>query len=264
MRWFITNILFFAFTVCYVAQSNDLDSRYTPPAKSVFDMNPSNAGVFAGKSTTNKNFIKLIPTMLARQRVAGIYEREITNSFSAYAGIGKAFGQDVFQNAFLQLFSSFNFEQERLYPDVILSNSKFHASSPIIITGVRLYISDMTFEDSYLDFNYRYEKTGYLLEQQFVKDINYTSSDKIINFRMHALNFGYGFTRLFGEKKNFSSEFFFSVGMKYFLYDEVVEKEGVLPPGWIGSYRYHEKSGKFAVSRIIPAINIGYCFGFGF
>ena len=158
MRWFITNILFFAFTVCYVAQSNDLDSRYTPPAKSVFDMNPSNAGVFAGKSTTNKNFIKLIPTMLARQRVAGIYEREITNSFSAYAGIGKAFGQDVFQNAFLQLFSSFNFEQERLYPDVILSNSKFHASSPIIITGVRLYISDMTFEDSYLDFNYRYEK----------------------------------------------------------------------------------------------------------
>ena len=81
---------------------------------------------------------------------------------------------------------------------------------------------------------------------------------------MHALNFGYSFCKLLGEKRNFSSEFFLSIGMKYFLYDEVVQKEGILPPGSVGTFRYYEKTGRFAVSRIIPSINIGYCFGFGF
>jgi hypothetical protein len=245
------------------AQTNELDNQFSPPPKSVFDINPLHMSGNSNDGADRKNFIKLMPTMLARQRVVALFEREVFSNFSAYIGLGKAFGDDVFQKAFLQLFSSFGFDNKRLYPDEILTNSKFNKSSPLLMLGVRTYFGETTFRDGFFDFNYRYEKVGYMLEEDFISRNNYISSDKIINFRMHAINLGYGYSTVLGDKNNFSSEFFFSVGMKYFMFDEIRIAERTLP-GYIGTQTYTEKSGKFSIARIIPSINIGYCFGFGF
>lgn len=263
MKRIIHIILLLLFSDVLFSQTNELDGQYTPSSNSIFNADPNS------KNSSNKpnhpgvkNMVKFIPTMLFRQKVALFYEREIVKSISVFVGAGKAFGEDVFQKTYLETFASLNYSSSYLLPEDLLGNSKFTYSTPLLAAGIRAYLSEHAFEDSFVELYYRNEKFSYRLNDTYVKDMNYISSDKTIDFKMHAVAFGYGFSSVFGEKNNFSHEMFFTFGIKFFYYDEIIRKD-VYTVGY-GSTQVYEKTGSFMQAKILPSVSFGYAFGFGF
>lgn len=246
------------------SQVNDLDNQYTPPSNSVFNTDPNikNLSNHNNGHSDLKNMIKFVPTMLFRQKAALFYEREIFKTVVVNVGVAKAFGEDVFQKTYLATFSSFNSTDLNLSPEEIYSNSTWKTTTPMFCAGVRAYLSDYNFEDSFVELYYRNEKTSYLLNDSYVTSINYISSDKTVNYKMHAIAFGYGYSSVFGPKNNFSHEMFVTFGIKFIYYDQIIKKQ-IYTNGY-GPNQSYEKTGTTLTTRILPSVSIGYAFGFGF
>jgi len=64
-----------------------------------------------------------------------------------------------------------------------------------------------------------------------------------------------------GEKSNFTHDFFISFGIKAFKYTEY----DVVTPAGLNANPVYQKSTSGTVSaKVLPALNMGYAFGFGF
>lgn len=252
--------IFIIASVCitnFLASQNDLDKQYTPPTSSIFNSAPKKGEI------TAKNAFKIMPTMAIRQKIVGYYEREITKPITLIAGIGKAFGDDVFQKAFLTVFTGWDNPDEKIFAEEILSNSKYTESTPLLMIGLRSYFGKRIFDGGYLDITYRNETMTYKFNDIYLKDKNYTSGIKTVDFKMHHIALGFGHSSKFGPNDKMVQEVFIQIGLKLITYNEIVKRE-IPPPGNNGVTINYERSGSYITENIVPAINIGYAIGFGF
>lgn len=246
------------------AQTHDLDKQYTPGSNSIFNSDPNSKNNNRSGITQVKNMIKFSPTMLFREKAVLFYEREIIKGITVIGGIGKAFGDDVFQKSYLELFSSTQPGSNSLSPDEILSNSKYYGSSPYLFVGMRAYFSEHTFDESYIELSYSHEKMSYSINDDYIRDINYVSAanDNYVTFKMQAFSFGYGYSTLAGPKSNLSHTLHLNFGVKFLYFDEISAYTfSSVTNGQVPGY---QKTGSTLQTKIVPSVSLGYTFGFGF
>lgn len=243
------------------APKNELDNKYTPNASSIFNtMKKSGDGISPSNvDITFKQGIKFYPFTLFRQKVYMSYEREIVKGFAVDLGVGKSFGNDLLQNVFLTSLSSFDVNNV-LTPENALGNSTYNGSWPLLSGGVKIYFTGNTFEEAFMEVNYRYEKTNYLLNTTI--DGNRIDGENDLVFNMQAFNVGFGYTGVSGSKNNFIHQFYLNFGAKLFNYTRY-DQQSVKKFNGSGNEVIYVKSAETLSVRIIPAVNIGYCFGFG-
>ena len=264
---FISLFLLLFYCTHFFAQNelpkNDLDSKYTPNPSSIFNNLVKKS--YDENSYTEiefKQLVKFCPTMLARQKVCFFYEREIVKGFVGTAGIGKAFGRDVFQNGFFTLnLSSFS-NPLLLSPQDALSNCSYLNSWPLLFVGGKIYFSGTSFDEVFFEFNYKNERMNYVLSPT-IQSARIDGEDDI-TFKMNAYSIGFGFTVVGGNKSNVVHELFFNVGLKTFKFTEydllsIPNPVSISPKNDL----VYRKTDSFAKTRIIPTLNIGYSFGFG-
>lgn len=244
-------------------RDNELDKKYTPPQSSLFNnLNIKNNQSSSGSDVLIKNAIKFCPTLLFRQKVGFFFEREITNGFSINAGLGKAFGEDIFEKAFLS-FSSDESENKQLSAGDLLSSAQYDNSSPFISVGFRLYYSGKSFDGGFVEFNYRNDRVDYLLNPTTIDDYNIEGSTKA-SFKISAFSFGFGHTFVGGQKNNITHELFMNFGIKIIKFPEYERVDNFVSPITGNSETVYQRTTAEITARILPSINLGYVFGFGF
>lgn len=243
-----------------IAHDNEQDKKYTPNTNSIFNKLNKRQDQSSSSEINIKNTIKFCPTMLIRQKVMFYYERDLGQGFTLNLGIGKSFGDDVLQKTFLEI-RSLASDANTLSAYDMLSNSSFNKSSPFYHFGARYYFSGISYDGGFIDLAYRYENIQYLLSPIINSNAVFGSNDA--SFRMNAFSFGYGFTALTGQKNNVSHEFYINFGIKYFRYTQydMVQYQS---PYSSSSQQIYQWSPLEQKIRILPAMNIGYCIGFGF
>jgi hypothetical protein len=247
------------FSVAQTNPENEFDKKYTPGENSIFNsLNKKNERSYSS-SIEIKNGLKLCPTALFRSRVLFYYERQIYKGLALNLGVGKAFGKDFLQYTYFSAFNSGR-STNNLTSSDLLGYSTFNGSSPYISAHLRLYYSGKTFDGGYVDFNYAYERTDFLLNTRIYNwPVNGARNG---SFTMKAYNFGFGYTYTGGQKNNFIHEFFASFGAKFFAVTTFERIDGTTAIGSPDSY--YRKTSLETYARILPAINIGYVLGFGF
>lgn len=239
-----------------VVTDNEQDKKYTPNASSIFN-NLNKAKESGSSSTTIKNLVKFCPTMILRQKVMFYYERQLMDNFTINFGVGKAFGDDFLQRSFF-VSKELSDDGNKLSSYVLLSNSKFDKSTPYLYGGARIYFSSTTFDEGFIEVAYRNENLEYLLNTE-VNGYRVDGSNRA-KFKMNAFSFGYGFIEMVGPKNNFCHELYINFGIKYFRYTQFDK----VPTSVVNSQYVYQKTNLEQKVRVLPAINVGYCFGFGF
>lgn len=245
-------------------RDNELDKKYTPPLNSIFNnLNAKTNKSSSGNDVEIKNAIKFCPTLVLRQKVVFFYEREITKGFSINAGLGKAFGEDVFEKTFFDEFSlADNYEGKYLSAGALLENSKRDDSSPLISIGFRIYFSGKSFDGGFVDFNYRNERVDYVLNSTTVNSYRIEGSNRA-SFKINAFSFGFGHTFVGGQKNNITHELFLNFGIKLIKFPEYKKFDNVVSQFGNTETVYRRTAAEVS-ARILPAFNMGYVFGFGF
>lgn len=237
---------------------NPLDKKYTPGNNTIFNIQGSK-NPLRTSDVTVKNIIKFCPTMLLRQKVSFYYERQIIKGFAMQVGIDKAFGDDVFQRTFFGL-KDYKSLDDVLNPDDLLKNAKFYGSWPGLTLSARYYFSGFSFDEAYMELAYQYEKMNYLVDPTV--NAYRVEGSNTASFKMNAFSFGYGFMIMAGTKSNISHEFFINFGIKYFKYTQF---DFVTVKNAVSNREVYRKSESLEQKeKLMPAINIGYRFGFGF
>jgi hypothetical protein len=235
-----------------------MDTKYTPNASSIFNnlLKKNNGSPGSSSDVEFKNNVQFCVTALLRQKFLLICDRDLGNGFVISAGIGKAFGKDIFQNAYMS-FNTSGTDIKILDPANIFLFSVYSGSSPLLQAGLKLHFNGTSFEGSYVNILYRHEVLNYALNSS-VGSIPVNDPDNSVSFKMNALSFGFGFTSVTGNNDNITHDFFINMGIKLFSYTtfEQVETAGSSP-----EYRRKPYDSK---AKIMPAINMGYSFGFGF
>ncbi len=241
---------------------SELDKKYTPNESSVFNnLRAKNNGP-ADRVTevTFRNNIKFCPTILLRQKLFLNYEIKAYDGIAFALGFGKSFGNDYFQSLNIAT-QSFNSNSDLvLNPDEILLNSTFASSDFLLHGGVKIYYSGKAFDGGYMEFNYRREKIDYTLFPN-INGIK-IDGDNLAEFKMRAYTFGYGYSWISGNNGKVSQDFFINIGIKLFNYSKFERIE--TNTGSLSSSYAYTASGETANFKIIPSVNIGYSFGFGF
>ena len=244
-------------------RDNELDKKYTPPQNSLFNnLNIKNNQSSSGNDVEIENAIKFCPTLLLRQKVVFFYEREITKGFSINAGLGKAFGEDLFEKAFLELFSN-NYENKQLSAGDLLASAKYDDSSPFISVGFRIYYSGNSFDGGFVDFNYRYERLDYILNPTISNGGYRIEGSNRASFKINAFSFGFGHTFVGGQKNNITHELFLNFGIKLIKFPEYKKFDNVVSQFGNTETVYRRTTAESS-ARILPSFNMGYVFGFGF
>jgi hypothetical protein len=242
-----------------VESDADRDRKYTPNQSSVFN----ELGKKKGPSSTGteidiKNSIQFCPTILARQKVLFIYERALGDIVSMNFGLGKAFGNDFMQSTYFSAFSDFD-SDNYLDPGTILLNADYAGSSMLLQVGLKVYFSGSSFDGSFMEFQYRRERLDYKLNPTVYG--NRIENGNTAEFKMNAFSFGYGYKETTGINQNFTHEFFFNAGIKNFSFTKFNE---IIRSNSSNNETVYQRSPLEADARILPSINIGYIFGFGF
>lgn len=262
----ISLLLFLSFISVCTGQTelpkNELDNKYTPNASSMFNNLVKKS--YDQNSYTEvefKNAVKYFPIALARQKVFFTYERALYKGLVVSGGLGKAFGRDVFQNAFLtSSLSGFN-EITYMSPDDALTNATYLNSRPFIQLGGKIYFSGNAYEEMFMEINYRRERINYLLSPMIGS--NRIEGENDLAFKMNAFSLGFGYTGVSGEKNNIVHEIYFNFGFKTFKFTQY-DLVGIQNPVTLkNELIYRKVADSFISARIVPTINIGYCFGFG-
>jgi hypothetical protein len=245
-----------------VVTDSEMDKKYAPNENSIFNTTRKKGA--DGKSYVPeiiiKNSVKFCPTMLVRQKALFVYERKIKDGFSASFGLGKAFGDDLFQSIGPVL-STYTVLANELRYDDLLENSTYFGSRPMLYTGLKIYFSGNAFEGGFLEFTYRREAMDYAVSS--IKSINFEGTN-IATFKTNAFTFGFGFSGVSGKKDNITHEFFMNVGLKSINYSRfektyIGNTVNTTPNDFV--YRLGEGNLNY---RIVPSMNMGYMFGFGF
>lgn len=234
--------------------NNDLDQKYTPNTNSVFNTAFTKGSGSSGVDI--RNSLKFCPTFVIRQKLVFFYERSLGKGLALHFGAGKAFGTDIVQNAGFLLTT---FEAPRtLSPNDIITYSDYTSSSMMISVGPKLYFSGDNFDGSYIELYYRRERMNYTLKDR-VHGFPIEGGYEAV-FKMNAFGFGYGFHSVTGAHDNITHDFFMQFGMKLFQFSEFTEETSSSSI----SSTYYSKSNLLVPVRMVPAINVGYSFGFGF
>jgi hypothetical protein len=249
-------ILFSNPFACQVSYQ-EMDTKYTPNATTVCNnlLKKNNSSTGTGDQAF-KNNIQFCVTALMRQKLLFLYDFDLGKGFTISAGVGKAFGKDVFQNGYLS-FNRSSLDTKVLDPGNIFLYSTYSGSSPLLQAGLKLYFDGSSFDGGYVNVLYRHEVLNYTLNTE-VGTFPVNDPDNSVSFKMNAFSFGFGFTSLTGNKDNLTHDFFINIGIKYFSYTTF---EQFSNPGFIPEYRRQPFDSK---AKIMPAVNIGYNFGFGF
>lgn len=260
---FIVALLFIGFKgqsqVIVPEKDNEFDKKYTPGQNSIFNnLNKKKSESNSGDIEI-KNSIKFCPTMIFRQKVGFFYEREILKGIAINFGLGKAFGEDVFEQLFLSTFSEL-YTPNTITAGDLLVNATHDGGSPFIQSGLRLYYSGNIFEDGYVEISHRFEKMDYILDPKV--DGYRVEGSRNISFKMNAFSFGFGHTFVGGSKNNITHDLFVNFGMKLYTYPQYDRIEISNPFG--SSETVYRRTSFELSARILPAINFGYAFGFGF
>jgi hypothetical protein len=252
---FITSFLFSQYD-----QDRDPDKKYTPNKNSIFNnLLTKNTEPGSSGTTEIRNVIKFCPTLLLRQKVALFYERDIASAFSINFGIGKAFGNDYLQYLYLSAFSDFN-TGSTLAAGQVMDNSEYTGSKPMLHVGFKIFFSGTTFEDGYVEFNYRRETMDYTLNSN-VGGYR-VEKGNLASFKMNAFSFGFGYMDVSGVRNNITHEFFMNFGIKNFSFTSFVAYDKLNT--WGQTERVYERTHLESQARILPSFNMGYIFGFGF
>lgn len=239
---------------------NEADKKYTPNPNSIFNnlskKNSDNGG--GSDDITFRNSIGVCPTMIARQKVFVSGAFDLGHGICLNPGIGKSFGRDYLESAFLSIFSFGDYDDKVITAGALFTNSNasFNGSSPLLSLAARVYFSGKTFDGGYIDFTYRYERTNYRLNS-VVNGIA-VSGGNDLRFTMNGAYFTAGSTLV---SNKFTHDFYVSLGIKflsYTRYDKVSYTTGY------NSYYEYVRSNATLAGRIFPAISMGYIFGFGF
>ena len=241
-----------------VLPKNELDDKYTPNASSMFNNLVKKAyDENAYVEIEFKNVARFCPTMLIREKVFFAYERTLYKGLVGVAGIGKAFGKDVLQNSYFAIFS--NSDNNILNPNQGTIGT-YLGSMPLLHAGIKIYFSGTAFEDAFFELNYRRERMDYLLPP--IVNGNSVDGENDIQFKMNAFSIGFGFTSVGGEKSNIVHDFYINFGLKSFNYNQY-DLVSVINPVNAKLENFYRKSDTYAKTRIVPSLNIGYAFGFG-
>jgi hypothetical protein len=240
---------------------NELDTKYTPNASSMFNNLVKKS--YDENSYTEiefKDMVNYSPTMLVREKIFFVYERDVYKGIALTAGLGKAFGKDFVQNAWHTLNISNFSDITVLSPQQALSNCSYLGSGPLMQLGSKIYFSGTTFDEAFFEFNYRYEKINYLLNTPI--DNRRIDGENDLSFKMSGFSFGFGYTTVTGEKSNLVHEFYINFGLKTFKFTHY-DLLSVKNPVTDKSELIYRKADDFLSTRILPSMNIGYAFGFG-
>lgn len=240
-------------------RDNEYDKKYTPAQNSVFsNLNkkndrPSQFGI------SIKNAVKLNPTLLSRQKIGFYYERAVYKGISMYAGVGKAFGNDIWQQIAFTIKSGFR-TSGILSPSDALNYSEYAGSSALLSVGAKVYLSGEVFGDTFISFNYMHEQLDFRLNE-IIYDRPVQGSREV-SFVMNAFSCGFGYIFLGGAKENVIHEIYFNVGGKLFDISKFERVDFNPPVG--SSVGYYRKSSGVLEANITPAVSIGYIIGVGF
>jgi hypothetical protein len=252
----ITGIVFCS--LLSMGQNEDYDKKYTPNESSIFNnLLKKNENRYSSEIEI-KNSIKFYPTMAIREKIFFSYEVDLGRGFCLGAGLGKAFGKDYLESSLFFDWSSF--DKMGLTAGTLISNASYTSSQPLLALGVKIYYSGKTFDGGYVEFLYRHERMSYMLDPE-VDGYRVDGPNDLI-FKMNAAYFGFGFTGTSGEKNNFTHDFYIQLGIKNFKYTEYETMTVAIGP--YNSENICRQAGTLGSARILPAINIGYAFGFGF
>ena len=243
---------------------NEMDKKYTPNQSSLFNNLIKKSNDNSSSSTTEitfSNTIRFTPTMLFRQKVFVTYDRKLYDGLALSLGIGKSFGIDYFQNLNIDI-QDFNTTNNALNASEIVNqlNSTLDGGSPLLHASLKVYFRGTAFSESYMEFGYRYERLDYTLNPT-VNSIK-VEGRATASFKMSALSFGYGYSWAGGSSGKITHDFYINTGIKFFNYTSF-DKFHIGTGSQHSDYVY--RAGVVDLSfKIIPSINMGYAFGFGF
>ena len=245
---------------------NELDKKYTPNSTSIFNkFTKKSNGTYSSSSpeVTFSNCIKFNPLLFLRQKIGIFYERKITGGLSVVGGIGKAFGPDAIQNFAYEInVSGLNSPPGNLSPSQIIGFSNYFSSGVLLSGSIKIYFSGNAFEESCVEFNYRRETMNYLLDP--LKSKPYIiDGENLAKFKMSQFSFGYCFSGVTGKNNNIINEFYFNFGMKLFTFTEFETYRNTLA-GSTTTESFIRTSGLNGSFKLVPSLNVGYSFGFGF
>jgi hypothetical protein len=241
-----------------IAHDDEQDKKYTPNSGSVFNLSLGRKNQNKPDEVTIKNSIKFSPTALARQKVVFFYERHLFEGLVINLGVGKSFGDDYFQKTFLSNFKEDDGEFNTLSVGEILSKSNYYGSNVYLHAGLRYYFSGTPFDNFFLEGTYRNESIDYeVLKPTASRNGFNIIGSPIATFKMNAFTFGFGTTSTTGQRNNITNEFFMNFGIKFFSYTQF----DLIPSAINATYQNNSLEQS---TRILPTVNIGYSFGFGF
>lgn len=262
--------LYFAFAGSISAQSQEnsqesntnLDKKYTPNQNSIFNIlnKKTSPSSYKGGAVTVQNFIKYSPAALGRRKILFYYERNLVQGLSLNIGLGKAIGEDIFQKTYLKNFANVTSNGIQVRASEIYQYSSYSGSNLYVSAGLKFYLFSGTFEDEFLQFSYARETMKYALNDK-INGIVVQGEDKIVDFKMDAFNFSFGYNFLTGLNKNLSHEILIGVGAKLISYSKIERVNYSSGPYYPATF---VKTNDYIKAKIIPSINLSYCFGFGF
>lgn len=241
-------------------KDNEFDKKYTPSQNSLFNnLNKKNNQSSNSSSIEIKNSVKYCPTILLRQKVVFFYERQVSNGLSINFGIGKAFGKDFMEQVYLSGFSEL-YTPNTLSAGDIQQAGAYYGSTALISVGMRLYYSGKSFDGGFVDLNFRRETMKFLLPDA-INGYPILGS-KTANFKTNTFSFGFGHTFVGGQKNNITHELFTNFGIKLITYSRYNEVPSNNPSSYTSNQ--YVRASTDLTTRILPAVNFGYVFGFGF
>jgi hypothetical protein len=253
-------LMFSDFAGYIIAQNNtELDLKYTPNSTSIFN-NLKKKNISDKLSSSGiSSCVKFYPTMLFRQKVMFSFEKQVIDGLTFNAGIGKAFGSDFFQTAYLKM-SDFDFSQKTLGAAALIDGNSYSGSSPLLSGSIKIYYSGNAFEGGFFELNYRRETMRYELPEQINGYI--LEGDNEATFKMNNYNLAFGYSMMTGSGNKAIHELFISLGLKSFTYPRY---DLIDPSQYTGSSQYvYRRSLGDVQSRMAPSIHMGYAIGFGF
>ncbi|MES2679623.1 MAG: hypothetical protein V4635_07045 [Bacteroidota bacterium] len=244
--------------------SNDLDSNFTPISNSIFNRSHKKGADGSFSNVTFKNVVKFCPSALAWKKVLFFYERELSRGFSLNVGVGMSFGDDVFQKKYFG-WNTYGVDLAEYTLDLttseLLENCNYLKSTPYFYAGLRYYVNSTAFEGWYAEFATRYQRVEYRVDNT-IGSIDLEGPNSAF-FETYAATFGWGYTVLTGSKKRFGHDFYANFGFKYIEHTHFAVVQHWDSRGFWLPMTY-VKTNSEDTRILFPAINIGYCFWFGF
>ena len=80
---------------------------------------------------------------------------------------------------------------------------------------------------------------------------------------MNSFSFGYGYSLIGGNKKNFNFQIFANFGFNFFKYPRYTGSGLIKGPSGYNVIPYENTNQKLS-SKLFPTANVGFCLGFGY